>query len=278
MSNLLSCTAERVYFKDLQSRFLFVSAGWVAAYAPGHIAAELIGKTDFDFFGQEHACAAFEDEQQIIRTGEPIIGKLEQETGGGLVGAWVSSTKMPLRDESGQIVGTFGISRDPRFPGRVAEIIGRHGLHPPQLCLEITETALIAEAGHVRETLSALSAIGVRIALDDFGTGYSSLVYLQRLNADILKIDRSFVEHISRSTRDREIVAAVTAMSHALGMTVVGEGIETSRQLATLAGLDCDEGQGLLFGHLLSPGAVLTLIESRQGAGPRGENPLSHAE
>ena len=112
MSNLLSCTAERVYFKDLQSRFLLVSAGWIAAYAPDHTAAELIGKTDFDFFGQEHASAAFEDEQQIIRTGEPIIGKLEQETGGGLVDAWASSTKMPLRDESGRIIGTFGISRD----------------------------------------------------------------------------------------------------------------------------------------------------------------------
>jgi EAL domain-containing protein (putative c-di-GMP-specific phosphodiesterase class I) len=167
---------------------------------------------------------------------------------------------------------------DPGLPGRVAGMVRRHGLQPPQLCLEITETALIAEVDDVQETLSALSAVGVRIALDDFGTGYSSLVYLQRLNADILKIDRSFVEHISRSTRDREIVAAVTAMSHALGMTVVGEGIETSHQLDTLAGLDCDEGQGLLFGHPLSPDAVVTLMESRQGAGPRRENPFSHAE
>ena len=151
---------------------------------------------------------------------------------------------------------------DPGLPGRVAEMVRRHGLQPPQLCLEITETALIAEVGDVQETLSALSAIGVRIALDDFGTGYSTLVYLQRLNADVLKIDRSFVEHISRSTRDREIVAAVTAMSHALGMTVVGEGIETSHQLAILAGLDCDEGQGLLFGQPLTPEAVVTLMET----------------
>ena len=552
MRNLLSATAERVYFKDLQSRFLLVSAGWIAACAPDHTAAELIGKTDFDFFNEEHACAAFEDEQQIIRTGEPIIGKLEKETHGGHAFAWVSSTKMPLRDESGRIIGTFGISRDvtaqiraekalahqalhdpltglpnrialldrlsqglltmerhparlavlfidldnfkeindsyghdagdlvlgavgrrlsalarrsdtvarlggdefvmlcgeldahvvvrpicdriirsiaapyvyggqdlsvtcsvgvvvtgdaaadpdtlidhadramyeakkagrnrcqvydpahrpraeknmlhselcraiknselflvyqplfslkarsltgvealvrwrhpsgaimppgafipfaeengligelgsfvldeacrqladwaardgwpgaftmavnvsgrelsdPGLPGRVAEMVRRHGLRPPQLCLEITETALIAEVGDVQETLSALSAIGVRIALDDFGTGYSTLVYLQRLNVDVLKIDRSFVEHISRGTRDREIVAALTAMCHALGMTVVGEGIETIRQLAILAGLDCDEGQGLLFGRPLTPDAVVTLMET----------------
>jgi diguanylate cyclase (GGDEF)-like protein/PAS domain S-box-containing protein len=556
MRNLLSSTEERVYFKDLQSRFLVVSAGWVAACAPGQTEADLVGKTDFDIFGEDHASTAFEDEQQIIRTGEPIVGKLELETYLDRADAWVSSTKMPLRDESGRIIGTFGISRDvtaqiqaekalahqalhdpltglpnrialidrlsqallamerhparvavlfidldnfkeindsyghdagdlvlaeigrrlsilarrgdtvarlggdefvmlcaelesngvvpligeriihsiavpyvdagrdfsvtcsvgiavtsntaaepgelirdadmamyeakkagrnrsrmyerahssraeksvlhselgraienselflvyqplfalkkrlvtgvealvrwrhpsgavlppdefipfaeehgligrlgsfvldeacrqlaawgvqgswagaftlavnvsgrelsdPGLPGRVAEMVRRYGFHPAQLCLEITETALIVEVGDVQEILSALSAIGVRIALDDFGTGYSTLVHLQRLNADILKIDRSFVEPICRSSRNREIVAAVTAMSHALGMTVVAEGIETSQQLATLTGLDCDEGQGLLFGQPLSPGAVVTLMETAQGA------------
>ena len=112
MSNLLSTTDERVYFKDLQSRFLFLSAGWIAACAPGRAAEELIGKTDFDVFSAHHASAAFEDEQQIIRTGEPLVAKVERETYGGRADAWVSSTKMPLRDEHGQIIGTFGISRD----------------------------------------------------------------------------------------------------------------------------------------------------------------------
>src|ERR1035438_9662075 len=110
MSNLLSTTDERVYFKDLQSRFLFLSAGWIAACAPGRAAEELIGKTDFDVFSAHHASAAFEDEQQIIRTGEPLVAKVERETYGGRADAWVSSTKMPLRDEHGQIIGTFGIS------------------------------------------------------------------------------------------------------------------------------------------------------------------------
>jgi len=112
MSNLLSTTDERVYFKDLQSRFLFLSAGWIAAYAPGRPVQELIGKTDFDVFGVKHAAAAFADEQRIIRTGEPVVGKLEQETYAGRADTWVSATKMPLRDNSGQIIGTFGISRD----------------------------------------------------------------------------------------------------------------------------------------------------------------------
>ena len=112
VSNLLSATGERVYFKDLQSRFLLVSAGWIAAYAPGRADYELIGKTDFDVFSDQHASAAFRDEQQVIRTGEPIVGKVEMETYGGRADTWVSTTKMPLRDERGRIIGTFGISRD----------------------------------------------------------------------------------------------------------------------------------------------------------------------
>ena len=112
MSNLLSATGIRVYFKDLQSRFLLVSAGWIAAYAPGRAAEDLIGKTDFDVFSDEHAFAASRDEQRIISTGESIVGKVELETYGGRTDTWVSTTKMPLRDEHNRIIGTFGISRD----------------------------------------------------------------------------------------------------------------------------------------------------------------------
>src|SRR5437879_4343770 len=112
MANLLSATEERVYFKDLESRFLFISAGWLAAYAPGRSARELIGKTDFDVFSYQHAADAFADEQHIIQTGKPIAGQVERETYTGRPDAWVSTTKMPLLDDDGQIIGTFGISRD----------------------------------------------------------------------------------------------------------------------------------------------------------------------
>jgi two-component system sensor histidine kinase/response regulator len=112
MANLLSTTEERVYFKDLESRFLFVSAGWIAAYAPGRSAEELTGKTDFDVFSHQHAADAFADEQEIIQTGKPIAGQVERETYTGRPDAWVSTTKMPLLDNAGRIIGTFGISRD----------------------------------------------------------------------------------------------------------------------------------------------------------------------
>ncbi len=550
MSNLLSTTEECLYFKDLQSRFVLVSAGFLARVIPDGTEEEVIGKTDFDFFSEEHAAAAFEDEQKIIRTGEPVVGKLERETFHDRPHNWVSSTKMPLRNTRGQIIGTFGISRDvtaqiktenalayqvlhdpvtglanraalmdrlsralaslerepgrlavlyvdldhfkaindsfghdagdqvlaevgrrlsllsrnadtvarlggdefvvlggalrddddvgligdrivrgirapyieegrdlsitcsvgivvtrdpltepeqlirdadgamyevketgrnrylvcdpaqrlltgasllqaelsraidskelfllyqplfsledrslmgvetlvrwrhpergivlpddfipfaeqhgligridsfvldeacrqlaewtsrdgwpsaftmavnvsgaelsdPGFAGHVAEVIRRHGIAPAQLCLEMTETALIGEWGDIQETLSALPKLGVLLALDDFGTGYSSLAHLQRLRVDILKIDRSFVAQLGRSPRDRDIVAAVMAMSRSLGTTVIGEGIETNQQLDTLAGLDCDQGQGFLFARPLEPEKLVALM------------------
>ncbi|MGD0923680.1 MAG: PAS domain-containing sensor histidine kinase [Streptosporangiaceae bacterium] len=125
MTNLLSTSEERVYFKDLTSRFLFVSEGWIDAVAPGRTAEELIGKTDFDVFTERHASAAFADEQKIIRTGEPLVGEVERETYSGRPDAWVSTTKMPLRDERGEIIGTFGISRDITVQIRVESALAR---------------------------------------------------------------------------------------------------------------------------------------------------------
>jgi diguanylate cyclase (GGDEF)-like protein/PAS domain S-box-containing protein len=550
MDNLLATPEVRVYFKDRHSRFLLVSAGCDATVPSGHAIEELIGKTDFDFYSKEHAAAAFKDEQDIIENGKPIEGKLERETFDGRADAWVSTSKMPLRNVRGEIIGTFGITRDvtaqvkaekdlayqvlhdsvtglanrfslmdrlrqalislERRPGRlavlfvdldhfkevndsfghdagdqvlaevgrrlsrfsrradtvarlggdefvvlcaslrdeddvsliadrivegiradfvkdghelsvtcsvgfivtsdphadpeelirgadeamyeakasgrdryrvfdpsqhiastanrlkvelshaiesgelyllyqplfsledkslvgvealvrwrhpergivppdefipfaeqhgligridsfvineacrqlaewtnregwpsgftmavnvsgrelseisfadlVAEAIRRHAIAPELICLEITETAFIGGWGEIQETLEALSLLGVRIALDDFGTGYSSLAHLQRMRVDIVKIDRSFVENIGRSDRDRAIVAAVTAMSHALGMSVVGEGVETDHQFDTLAGLDCDQVQGFLLARPMSAEAVAALL------------------
>jgi len=132
MSNLLSTTEERVYFKDLLSRFLFVSAGWIAAYTPGRPVEDLIGKTDFDVFSVQHASAALADEQQVIRTGEPLVGKVERETysgaEGGRPGGWVSTTKMPLLDDRGRIIGTFGISRDVTAQIRAEKALARQAL------------------------------------------------------------------------------------------------------------------------------------------------------
>ena len=105
-------TKERLFFKDLESRFIAVSQGYVDGLARGRSVGEVIGKTDFDIFSRPHAEAAYNDEQQVIETGEPMRAKIERETFEDRPDAWVSTMKMPLRDERGEIVGTFGISRD----------------------------------------------------------------------------------------------------------------------------------------------------------------------
>jgi diguanylate cyclase (GGDEF)-like protein/PAS domain S-box-containing protein len=149
--------------------------------------------------------------------------------------------------------------RDPGLVDRVAATLERHRITPSRLCLEISETALIGEFGNVNQAMASLSTLGVHLALDDFGTGYSTLAHLQLLPTDILKIDRSFIAQIGERNRDHELIAAVTAMAHALGMSVVGEGIETNGQREKLLGLECDEGQGYVFAPPMAPAQVATL-------------------
>ena len=155
-----------------------------------------------------------------------------------------------------QVVMSVNISgrelSDRGLVDRVAGALERHGIPPAQLCLEITETALLGELGDVSRVLESLTGLGVHLSLDDFGTGYSALSHLQRLRTDTLKIDRSFIAQIGEQTRDHQITAGVTAMAHALGMTVVGEGIETAGQWERLIELGCDTGQGYIFARPMS--------------------------
>ena len=550
--NLMATSEERIFFKDRESRFLFVNVGWLAAYHRGGPLAEVIGKTDFDIFSNVHAAEAFEDEQRIIRTGRPMVAKLERETFNDRPDAWMSTTKMPLLSESGQIIGTFGLSRDitaqveaqealtyqalhdpvtglanraalmdrllqavadlegpnhhlallfvdlddfksvndtlghgtgdrvlrevgrrltrisrqgdtvarlggdefvllctalragddldlicdramravsaplqdgpddvtvtgslgvvltsergaepdqllqqadiamyaakrrggnrfevytPKLRGaaaagrgvaaelrraidgselfvlyqpvfdlqdgsilgaealvrwrhpergvippaefvpvaerrglisaigrfvlnevcrqiaawlsagscpdqirigvnlsgrelqdpglveNVARTLQRHGIAPKRLVLEITENVLLDELGGALGAIESLAELGVRIALDDFGTGYSTLAHLRQLRTDVLKIDRSFVSQLGGQSRDREIVAAVTGMAHALGMTVVAEGVETEAQRDELTAIGCDAAQGYLFAQPLTADALVAMWE-----------------
>ncbi|MEX2256347.1 MAG: EAL domain-containing protein [Acidimicrobiia bacterium] len=129
----------------------------------------------------------------------------------------------------------------------VAGGLARAGLRPDALCVEITETVLMEDIDAGVAAVKALKALGVRVSIDDFGTGYSALGYLRQFPIDDVKIDRTFVERLGTDPEDAAIVAAVVSLGHALGVTVTGEGVETTAQLQILRDLGVDGAQGYLF-------------------------------
>jgi diguanylate cyclase (GGDEF)-like protein len=141
--------------------------------------------------------------------------------------------------------------RVPNLPRRILEIINSHGIAPGLLELELTESVLMENVQAYIEDFSWLQAHGVRLSVDDFGTGYSSMAYLKRLPLDKIKIDRAFIRDLPHSANDREIVAAMIAMSHSLGLTVMAEGVEQKNQADFLKQVGCDAVQGYYFGKPL---------------------------
>lgn len=137
--------------------------------------------------------------------------------------------------------------RDTDILETISEVIQHTELDPHYLDIELTESILIRNIDTAVKTLSKIKKMGVRISIDDFGTGYSSLSYLKRFPIDVVKIDRSFVNDITENTDDSAIAGAVVAMSHAMNMRVVAEGIETQAQLDHLASIGCDEMQGFFI-------------------------------
>ncbi|HWJ95712.1 MAG TPA: EAL domain-containing protein, partial [Telluria sp.] len=133
--------------------------------------------------------------------------------------------------------------------------------------LEFTESALARDGARVIAQLGELRRMGVEIAIDDFGTGYSSLAYMQKIPANVLKIDRSFMQSLASSERDQKLVRSMIGMAHELGYRIVAEGIETERSFELLAGWRCDEAQGYYFARPLpADGLTHWLSNWRTGA------------
>jgi EAL domain-containing protein (putative c-di-GMP-specific phosphodiesterase class I) len=139
--------------------------------------------------------------------------------------------------------------RHKSFLEGVALILKETGMLPSLLELELTESILMHDAESSATVLQSLKAMGLQLAIDDFGTGYSSLSYLKRFPISTLKIDQSFVQDIAEDKDDANIVSAMIGMGKSLKQRVIAEGVETEAQLAFLRTLQCDEGQGFLFGH-----------------------------
>jgi diguanylate cyclase (GGDEF)-like protein len=166
----------------------------------------------------------------VLEEGCRIAARLSALTGGDRVTVTVNVSARQLAQTN--------------FADTVTQAINRAGIDPSQIYLEITEGALMHDVGSAWTVLRQVKALGVGLALDDFGTGYSSLSYVRRFSLDMLKIDKSFIDHIDTSPEDRAIVSHVIGMAHALGMSTVAEGVERDDQLAWLRILGCRAAQG----------------------------------
>jgi diguanylate cyclase (GGDEF)-like protein/PAS domain S-box-containing protein len=163
----------------------------------------------------------------------------------------------------------------PALADEVAAVLTATGLAPSQLCLEITESALMTDTTITLRTLHALRDLGVRVAIDDFGTGYSSLSYLKHLPVDVVKLDGSFTAGLDQDVVDAEIVGAVLRLSHALHIETVAEGVETSGQQRLLEEMGCPMMQGYLTSRPLTPEDFLEFWDRRESF---AEGPVAEVE
>lgn len=205
--------------------------------------------------------------EAVIRWNHPERGlvspaqfiSLAEEAGHILpIGLWVLDTgcarlKAWEGDETTrELVLAINVSarqfHQPDFAAQVRAAVEKHAINPNLLKLELTESMLLEDTEETIATMNALKATGIQLSLDDFGTGYSSLQYLKLLPLDQIKIDQSFVRDITTDPNDAAIVQAIIAMSAALGLDVIAEGVETEAQLEFLKSRSCHTYQGYLFG------------------------------
>jgi diguanylate cyclase (GGDEF)-like protein len=156
---------------------------------------------------------------------------------------------------------------DPSLLDRVRELLNEYSLPAELLRLEVTESAVMANPTLAQKTLTGLNELGVRLSIDDYGTGYSSMAYLKRLPVDELKVDRSFVLHMTDAGNDDVIlVRSAIDLGHNLGLTVVAEGVERADHVAALQALGCDIAQGFHYARPMPAPQLLAWMRNRRAA------------
>jgi diguanylate cyclase (GGDEF)-like protein len=160
---------------------------------------------------------------------------------------------------------------DPELPDTVARLLTTWRVPPKNVTIEITESSLMDDPTRALQIIASLSAMGLRIAIDDFGTGYSSLTYLKHLPVDELKIDRSFVQHMTADPRDAAILRATIGLAHDLNLQVIAEGVEDLSTWNLLTRLGCDNAQGYLVSRPQPSAALLQWLHEQQHGGQFGE-------
>ncbi len=150
------------------------------------------------------------------------------------------------------------------FVKTVLQRLKLYSCSPHNIEFELTETVLIDNIDMVVPILKELNAIGIKFSIDDFGVGYSSLNYIKRLPVDIIKIDKSFIDHIHTKEEDATLVAAIIAMAHAMNLTIVAEGVEERAQLQILKKLKSDYVQGFYFSKPIPADRISILLQKNQ--------------
>ncbi len=178
-------------------------------------------------------------------------------------------SRLPGMGETYVAVNFSPLQFEPGLPARLAGLLGRYGIDPSRLVVEITEAVLMHDNPEIRTILNELHCFGCRIALDDFGTGYSSLSYMSRFPVDIVKIDQSFIRSLTEQTGDigsknRMLVEGISAISHKMNCKVVAEGVETEEQRSLLRQMGIDYAQGYLFSKPREISELLSALSTRQ--------------
>jgi EAL domain-containing protein (putative c-di-GMP-specific phosphodiesterase class I) len=170
---------------------------------------------------------------------------------------------------------------DLQFPDDLAALLGKSGVPPASLELEITESTIMGEPRRAMSVLTRLSSMGVRLTIDDFGTGYSSLSYLKQLPVSTIKIDKSFVIPMMESEDDAVIVQSTIDLGRNLGLSVVAEGVETQAAMDRLTALRCDIAQGYHLSRPVPPNDLVAWLSAypdsalRSGTAPAAAAPTA---
>ena len=191
------------------------------------------------------------------------LGRWVLDTACAQLAAWQREYDMPefslgVNVSAAQLI-TVDLAAD------VAETLRRNCVVARNLTLEITETAVVADPHRARETLRALTNLGVHLAIDDFGTGYSSFAQLKTLPVGTLKIDRGFVTNLADNRDDQAIVRSIIQLATSFGLQTLAEGVETPQAVAALIELGCHRAQGYLISRPAPAGDMRVFLEREQG-------------